>query len=93
MTAFAGLHPGVKQPGTYEQKGGRNSKRGSTQLRKTLFLIMSVPMKRVPDHESVYFFIKKKRNEGKPFFVCITTGTNKFLHTYFARVRKHLETF
>lgn len=92
LTAFAGLDPGVNQSGTYEQKSVRTSKRGSTQLRKTLFLIMSVLMKRAPDHDSVYCFIQKKRNEGKPFFVCMTAGANKFLRIYFARVREHLAT-
>lgn len=67
LTAFAGIDLGVNQSGTYKQKGVRNSKRGYIQLRKTLFLIMSVLMKSSPDHESVYFFIQKKRNEENLF--------------------------
>ncbi|WP_411268844.1 transposase [Enterococcus sp. OL5] len=84
--------PGVNQSGTHKHKSVRTSKRGSTQLRKTLFLIMSVLMKRAPDHDSVYCFIQKKRNEEKPFFVCMNAGANKFLLIYFARVREHLAT-
>lgn len=92
LTAFAGIDPGVNQSGTYEQRSVRTSKRGSAQLRKTLFQIMSVLMKKSPEHDPVYCFITKKRKEGKPFFVCMTAGANKFLRIYFARVREHLAT-
>lgn len=90
LTAFAGVDPGVNQSGTYEQRSVRTSKRGSAQLRKTLFQIMSVLIKRAPEHDPVYCFITKKRREGKPFFVCMTAGANKFLRIYFARVKEYL---
>ena len=38
LTAFAGVDPGVNQSGTYEARSVRTSKRGSPQLRKTLFI-------------------------------------------------------
>lgn len=53
---------------------------------------MSVLIKRAPAEDTVYCFITKKRQEGKPFFICMTAGANKFLHIYFARVREHLAT-
>ncbi|BAO08621.1 ISEnfa110 (IS110 family) transposase (plasmid) [Enterococcus mundtii QU 25] len=88
LTAFAGIDPGVNQSGSYEQRSVRTSKRGSAQLRKTLFLIMSVLIKRAPAEDPVYCFITKKRQEGKPSFVCMTAyfpltsslqATTKFL--------------
>ncbi|WP_430617394.1 hypothetical protein IGI86_002657 [Enterococcus sp. AZ188] len=92
LTAFAGIDPGVNQSGSYEQRSVRTSKRGSAQLRKTLFLIMSVLIKRAAAEDPVYCFITKKRQVGKLFFVCMTADANKFLRIYFARVREHLAT-
>lgn len=40
VTAFAGVDPGANQSGTYEAKRFRISKRGSLELRRTLFLVM-----------------------------------------------------
>ena len=40
ITAFAGVDPGVNESGTYEQKSVPTSKRGSSDLRKTLFQVM-----------------------------------------------------
>ena len=37
ITAFAGVDPGVNESGTYEQKSVHTSKRGSSDLRKTLY--------------------------------------------------------
>ena len=41
--------------------------------------------------DSVYFFIKKKKGEGKPKKVVKIAGLNKFLRIYFARVREGYE--
>ena len=38
ITAFAGVDPGVNESGSYEQKSVPTSKRGSSDLRKTLYL-------------------------------------------------------
>lgn len=48
LTAFAGVDPGANQSGAYEAKRTRASKHGSPELRKTLFLVMDVLIKRVP---------------------------------------------
>lgn len=39
---------------------------------------------------SVYLFMDKKRAEGKPYLVCMTAGTNKFLRIYYGKVKEHL---
>lgn len=43
-----------------------------------------------PENEAVYQFYAKKRDEGKPFFVCTTAAANKFLRIYYARVKECL---
>ncbi|MGM0169789.1 hypothetical protein IGI39_004723 [Enterococcus sp. AZ135] len=90
LTAFAGVDPGVNQSGTYSQKGVRTSKRGSAQLRKTLFQVMNVLVKSSPEDDPVYTFISRKRAEGKPYYVYMTAGANKFLRIYYGRVKEYL---
>ena len=90
LTAFAGVDLGVNQSGTYEARSVRKSKRGSSQLRKTLFQIMDVLIKSSPSDDAVYRFLDKKRSEGKPYYVYMTAGANKFLRIYYGRVKEYL---
>lgn len=41
----------------------------------------------VPADESVFPFIDRKCSEGKPYYVYVTAGMNKFLRRYYAKVR------
>lgn len=90
ITAFAGVDPGVNQSGDYEQKSVHASKRGSSTLRKTLFQVMDVLIKTKPQEDPVYLFIDKKRAQGKPYYVYMTAGANKFLRIYYGRVKEYL---
>ena len=54
ITAFAGVDPGVNESGSYEQKSVPTSKRGSSDLRKTLFQVMDVLIKTHPQDDPVY---------------------------------------
>lgn len=90
LTAFAGVDPGANQSGTYEAQSVRTSKRGSPRLRKTLFQIMDCLVRTKPQNDAVYRFIDKKRAEGKPYFVYMTAGANKFLRIYYGRVKEYL---
>lgn len=89
ITAFAGVDPGVNDSGDYSQKSVRASKHGSPVLRKTLFQIMDVLIKTKPD-DAVYLFMDKKRAQGKPYYVYMTAGANKFLRIYYGRVKEYL---
>lgn len=89
ITAFAGVDPGVNDSGDYSQKSVRASKHGSPALRKTLFQIMDVLIKTKPD-DAVYLFMDKKRAQGKPYYVYMTAGANKFLRVYYGRVKEYL---
>ena len=90
ITAFAGVDPGVNESGSYEQKSVPASKRGSGTLRKTLFQVMDVLIKTKPQDDSVYLFMDKKRSQGKPYYVYMTAGANKFLRIYYGRVKEYL---
>jgi transposase len=90
LTAFAGVDPGKNESGSYAQKSVRTSKRGSASLRKTLFQVMDVLIKTMPQDDPVYAFMDKKRSQGKPYYVYMTAGANKFLRVYYGRVKEYL---
>ncbi len=90
LVNFAGIAPGSNQSGKYQQKSVPASKKGSPHLRKALFQVMACLLKNAPHAESVFQFIDRKRAEGKPFYVYMTAGANKFLRQYYAKVRDFL---
>lgn len=90
LTAFAGVDPGRNDSGQHIQKSVRTSKKSSPALRKTLFQIMDNLIKRSPVDDPVYAFMDKKRAQGKPYYVYMTAGANKFLRIYYGRVKEYL---
>ena len=90
LTAFAGVDPGKKESGDYIQKSVHTSKKGSPHLRKTLFQIMESLIQRSPSDDPVYAFMDKKRTQGKPYYVYMTAGANKFLRIYYGRVKEYM---
>lgn len=40
--------------------------------------------------DPVYQFLDKKRAQGKPYYVYMTAGANKFLRIYYGRVKEYL---
>ena len=53
---------------------------------------MTVYLRLKPQNEAVYQFLDKKRAEGKPYYVYMTAGANKFLRIYYARVKECMAT-
>ena len=90
LTAFAGVDPGVDESGQRKSKSNRASKIGSARLRKTLFQIMTTLLQNAPQDDPVYRFLDKKRSEGKPYYVYMTAGANKFLRIYYGKVKECL---
>ncbi|MCL2342470.1 MAG: IS110 family transposase [Firmicutes bacterium] len=90
LVAFAGVDPMVNQSGMKASRSNKSSKRGSPLLRKTLFNVMSCLLQNAPPDEPVFQFLDRKRAEGKPYYVYMTAGANKFLRIYFGKVRDHL---
>ena len=92
LTAFAGVDPGKNDSGKHIQKSVPTTKKGSPHLRRTLFQIMDGLIKRSPADDPVYAFMDKKRAQGKPYYVYMTAGANKFLRIYYGRVKEYLAT-
>lgn len=90
LAAFAGVDPTPNQSGTYEAKSTSTSKRGAPELRKTLFLVMTSLLQNAPQNDPVFRFLDKKRAEGKPYYVYMTAGANKFLRIYYGKVKEYL---
>ncbi|RZS92089.1 IS110 family RNA-guided transposase [Cuneatibacter caecimuris] len=90
ITAFAGVDPGVEQLGQHNSKSNKASKCGTGRLRKTLFQVMTTLLQNAPENEPVYQFLNRKRSEGKPYYVYMTAGANKFLRIYYGKVKAHL---
>lgn len=92
LVAFAGIDPMPNQSGEKNVRSNKSSKRGSPYLRKTLFSIMMCLLQSAPADEPVFQFLDRKRSEGKPYYVYMTAGANKFLRRYYAKVRDYLAT-
>ena len=91
LVAFAGIDAPPYQSGQLEVRSRSISKRGSSALRRTLFLVMSVVLQRSPADEPVYQFMDRKRAEGKPYRVYMMASANKFLRIYYASVKAYLD--
>ena len=91
LVAFAGMDAPPFQSGQMNVRSRRISKRGSSALRRTLFLVMSVILQCSPVDEPVYQFMDRKRAEGNPYRVYMMASANKFLRIYYAAVMQHLD--
>ena len=90
LVAFAGVDPAVNQSGKHLAQSNPTTKRGSPHLRRTLYQVVCIYLKRSPADEPVYQFLDKKRAQGKPYFVYMTAAANKVLRIYYARVKECL---
>lgn len=87
LIAYAGIDSPPYQSGQYLGLKRRISKRGSPMLRKIGYEVMqSLKSHNKPTDDSVYLYILKKEQEGKPKKVAKIAGLNKFLRIYYARV-------
>lgn len=90
LVAFAGVDAPPHESGNYIAKDRKITKRGSPQLRKTLFQIMCCLLQNAPDDDAVYQFLMKKRAEGKRYYTYMIAGANKFLRIYYGKVKEYL---
>lgn len=89
LIAYAGIDSPPYQSGQYLGTKRRISKRGSPLLRKVGYEVMqSLKSHKKPLDDSVYLYILKKEQEGKPKKVAKIAGLNKFLRIYYARVKE-----
>ena len=88
LIAFAGIDAPPYQSGQFYGTNRRISKRGNSGLRKAGYEVMKSLKTNKPIDDSVYCYIIKKENEGKPKKVAKIAGLNKFLRIYYARVKE-----
>ncbi|EPI11647.1 transposase [Enterococcus faecalis] len=79
LVAFSGVDAPLYQSGKFEAKNRRISKRGSGNLRKTLFQVMTCLLSNFLHEDPVYQFLECKCKEGKHYYVHMVAGCNKFL--------------
>ena len=91
LVAYAGIDVPLNDSGDISGRHRGMSKVGSSSLRWTLFLVMSVYLQKSPPDEPVYQFMDKKRAEGKPYRVYMMASANKFLRIYYATVKQCLD--
>jgi len=91
LVAFAGIDAPPYQSGQLNVQSRSISKRGSSSLRRTLFLVMSAILQNSPSDEPVFQFMNKKRSEGKPYRVYMMAASNKFLRVYYAKTKARLD--
>ena len=80
------------QSGEKNVRSNKSSKRGSPYLRKALFNVMICYLQKAPADEPVFQFLDRKRAQGKPYYVYMTAGANKFLRRYYGKIMEYLST-
>ena len=90
LIAFAGVDAPPYQSGKFEARSRHISKRGSSELRKSMFQVIVCLCQRRMEDDPVYRFVSRKKAEGKPYYVYMVAGCNKFLRIYYARVKAYL---
>jgi transposase len=78
LTAFAGLDPKIRQSGKVLNSTGSLTKRGSSYLRRSIFIAASVARQHDPQFRALY---DKKRDEGKSYTVATCVVSRKLLAT------------
>jgi len=81
LVAYAGLDPRVRQSGTVLNRNTRLTKRGSSELRHSLFLAANIARQHDPDLKTYY---QKKRNEGRTYTEATVATARKLCYRIFA---------
>ena len=91
LVAYAGLDAPLNVSGDVTGRHKSMSKVDASSLRRTLFIVMSIYLRKSPLDEPIYQFMDRKRTEGKPCRVYMMASANKFLRIYYATVKVYLE--
>jgi transposase len=76
LTAFAGLDPKIRRSGKSLNSTGKLTKRGSSYLRRSIFIAASVARQHDPQFKNLY---DRKRAEGKTYTEAICVVARKLL--------------
>ena len=87
INASCGLDPTIAQSGKTINHHGHISKRGNKYTRKVLFncckTIITISAKFDTDN-SIYTYYKKKKQEGKHYYSCLTACSTKLIRIIYA---------
>lgn len=81
LVAYAGLDPRVRQSGTTLNRNTRLTKRGSSELRRSLFLAANIARQHDPELKAYY---QKKRDEGRCYTEAVVATSRKLTNRVFA---------
>lgn len=81
LVAYAGLDPRVRQSGATLNRNTRLTKRGSAELRHSLFLAANIARQHDPELKAYY---QKKRNEGRTYTEATVATARKLTYRVFA---------
>ncbi len=81
LVAYAGLDPRVRQSGTVLRRNTRLTKRGSAELRHSLFLAANIARQHDPELKAYY---QKKRTEGRTYTEATVATARKVCYRVFA---------
>ena len=81
LVAYAGLDPRVRQSGTVLRRNTKLTKRGSAELRNSLFLAANIARQHDPDLKAYY---QKKRDEGRCYTEAVVATARKVADRVFA---------
>jgi transposase len=81
LVAYAGLDPRVRQSGTVLNRNTKLTKRGSAELRHSLFLAANIARQHDPELKAYY---QKKRSEGRTYTEATVATARKVCYRVFA---------
>lgn len=81
LVAYAGLDPRVRQSGTVLNRNTKLTKRGSAELRNSLFLAANIARQHDPELKAYY---QKKRGEGRTYTEATVATARKVANRIFA---------
>lgn len=81
LVAYAGLDPRVRQSGTVLNRNTKLTKRGSAELRNSLFLAANIARQHDPELKAYY---QKKRAEGRTYTEATIATSRKVANRIFA---------
>lgn len=81
LVAYAGLDPRVRQSGTVLRRNTKLTKRGSAELRHSLFLAANIARQHDPELKAYY---QKKRAEGRTYTEATVATARKVCYRVFA---------
>lgn len=81
LVAYAGLDPRVRQSGTVLNRNTKLTKRGSSELRHSLFLAANIARQHDPELKAYY---QRKRTEGRCYTEATVATARKLVNRVFA---------